>query len=468
MLTRLLFAGAVWTFIVLIYCRTIKDNGQGSHATICRMTNDSSKNKQFIKTGMLTEPNKFSYQYDLIWCDEDYANKLIEEVKSSNDTKKVVFLIGGSTKRERKQHWINNFKMHIKAEHKVNIFTDALYHLQLTEVDKARFEKDFQAAYPKYHFKSYVAEEIHERFEDIFDPNWKIVSDPVEIREYLGLTFESFDPKMMVLVRNQQTEQEVVLIGDIHSSKQMGDVQRKLIQKWNPDGAVLELDLYLWKMFVEVQTIDTSVHCPKAMLLDKGCKSLMAVCGLLGCQTDGQYRRAAVAMGLCGLMVSNCLKTKIKSFDHAFKGRNMMTVLESGIPDTIYFAEWFYANNHPGAAAVHILMGMLKDLNDSWMNDGKLTRKLFEQVCGLGNQLILDLVNLQSVFIHKWREFDENIMSEVRSDIMFQSLMKLSNMEKEGGNKHKRIVGVFGLSHVCDLLKRFSGEADGFLLTLKD
>ena len=440
---------------------------QDLHATICRMTGDSSKNEQFIKKGMLAQSNSLSYEYNLIWCDEDYANKLIQEVKTSNDTKKVIFVVGGSTKRERKKHWINNFKMQIRVLMNDDGFDDGLFDYTSIGPRDDENKRMLIAKYPNYELLLYSSLKIHQDWCDAYDANWTVVEDDASLKLYLGDEYESFDSDLMVFVRNNVTDQSIVLVSDVHSSAEVGKVQDKFIKKWKPSAVSLEMNLWLWRLIQDNKGREHPMSC-SLLKGAKGCVALSTLCGALGYKTDSRCVQIATATGICGLIsAGKCCNMLSKRMNHWTNVRNIMSVLESNVPSTVHFSEWFYtfANCATGSGIMD-LMTELRGLKDPMQHTKQMSRmKNFEGF----TSILLDSIKDQSRWSkeHHRKYDDECIMSIVRSDIMFQSIMSLSKIEgKEGSKKHTKIVGVYGMSHVSDIKARFEGDSDGFLLNL--
>ena len=440
---------------------------QDLHATICRMTDDSSKNEQLIKTGMLAQSNSLSYQYNLIWCDEDYANKLIEGVKTSNDTKKVVFVVGGSTKRARKKHWINNFKMQIRVLMNDDGFDDDLFDYTPIGPRDDENKRMLIAKYPNYELLCYHFHEIHQDWSDVYDANWTVIEDDASLKLYLGDEYESFDSDLMVFVRNNVTDQSIVLVSDFHSSAEVGKVQDKFIKEWKPSAVSLEMNHWLWRLIQDNKDREHPMSC-SLLKGEAGCIALSTLCGALGYKTDSRCVQLATATGICGLIsAGRCCNMLSKKMNHWRNAKNMMSVLESNVPSTVHFSEWFYESCASGSG-IDNLMTELRGLKDPLQHTKQMSKmKIFEGFRSMLFDSIKD--QCRRVKEHHREYHDEDIMSMVRSDIMFQSIMSLSKIEgKEGSKKHTKIVGVYGMSHVLDIKARFEGDSDGFLLDLNN
>ena len=435
------------------------DDKSGLHASICRMTNDSSKNGEKIKDGIL-----LNYEYNLIWCTEDHAMRLVAATVSSMDTKRVVFMIGGSTKRERKKHWIINSKMHIRAKMNDARFDDGIFDYNYAGKFKDETEGLFIGKYPNYKLLQYPTTAMHDDYFKIYDPNWRVITDEAELKHHLGEQCALFDSDLMVFVRNDATNQSIVLLSDIHCSAKIGEIQNKFIEEWKPSAASLELDLWTWRYLNDNKDKEHSDLSSSLLNCKKGCAALATACGVSGYKAEGKHMKIAAATGIGALCATGKLcDTVSRRLDRMFKGGNMMSVLESKIPKTIFFSEWFHVTS-PATTKIDDLEKELKELEE---NENIFTASKVLRACTLNTFLCMDSVKDTAEWFKQHRIDDEKITVKVRSDMMFQSLMSLAN-DDDGSEKHDKIVGVYGLVHVMDIKERFEGNSDGFLLQLNE
>ena len=425
------------------------------------MTNDSTKNGVPIPISS-NELNVLDivYRYRLMWCDEDKAHELIALAKQA------IFKVNCHEER-RRECQKHNIKSHI-------LFGGAQPDFTLRDIYTTKWwlqshtQRAEQAFVNKYNMitglvRAYIPEN-NTRFADVFDRSWKIISNATLVQEKINV--RSFNSYQMMFAEHQENGKQILLISDVHLQKHFGELQKQVISDWKPDAASIELGLKVWWHHDNNPIFEDTEDSKKLSIIEDACSQATAACAIFGLRCNSEFAKVAAILGMSAMHFAKGVAAEAckKSIRHA-NWVNMMQLLplfnEIGTSRNtsinLFLADWDWYFHMYGCYALLEKLVRFDDrfspFMDRQMKHVKLGGAMFHGYTDAST------LSLDSEFLELMNQ-NSDIISSIRSDLMFMSLMTLT----EPSRKNQKVVGVYGMAHVMDIRKRFQGNDVDFFM----